>query len=105
VLVTLDERALPHPVVGIEQVKASESGLIRLGNDLNESNWIVWQLRMKTVLESYRALGYVTGVLECPDPYANSSRSRRNWGKRSGRILYPESHSPVFVSESVESAA
>jgi hypothetical protein len=36
--VTLDERALPYPMVGIEQVKASESGLIRLGNDLNESN-------------------------------------------------------------------
>ena len=35
---TLDERALPHLVIGIEQVKASESGLIRLGNNLNESN-------------------------------------------------------------------
>jgi len=39
---TLDERALPHLVIGIEQVKASESGLIRLGNNLNESNWIMW---------------------------------------------------------------
>jgi hypothetical protein len=36
--VTLDERALPYPMVGIKRVKASESGLIRLGNNLNESN-------------------------------------------------------------------
>jgi hypothetical protein len=36
---TLDERALPHPVIGIKWVKADESGLvIRLRNDLNEAN-------------------------------------------------------------------
>jgi len=73
---TLDERALPHPVVGIERVKASESGLIRLGNDLNESNWIVWQLRMRTALESCGALAYVTGALRCPDAYADPQGSK-----------------------------
>jgi hypothetical protein len=73
---TLDERALPHPVVGIERVKASKSGLIRLGNNLNESNWIVWQLRMKIALESCGALAYVTRALQCLDAYADPQGSK-----------------------------
>ena len=75
-LETLDEKALPHPVVGIEWVKASKSGLIRLGNNLNESNWIVWQLRIRTALKSCGVLAYITRALQCPDAYADPQGSK-----------------------------
>jgi hypothetical protein len=39
---TPDESAMPCLVIGVEQVKASESGLvIRLGGNLDETNWII----------------------------------------------------------------
>ncbi len=39
---TTDERAMPHLVIGVEHVKASESGsMIRLGCNLDENNWII----------------------------------------------------------------
>ena len=39
---TPDERAMPHLVIGVEHVKASESGsMIRLGCNLDENNWII----------------------------------------------------------------
>jgi len=40
-------------------VKASESGsVIRLGSNLNESNQIIWQMKMKIALETYGTLKY-----------------------------------------------
>jgi hypothetical protein len=39
---TPDKSAMPHLVIGVEQVKASKSGLvIRLEGNLDEANWIV----------------------------------------------------------------
>ena len=39
---TPDERAMPRLVIGVECVKASETGsVIRLGGNLDKSNWIV----------------------------------------------------------------
>jgi len=65
---TPNERAMPCLVIGIECVKASESGsMIRLRCNLNENNWIVWQAKMKTALETYGILDYIAGTVAHPN--------------------------------------
>jgi len=75
-----DESAMPRLVIGIERVKASESGsVIRLGGNLDETNWIVWQAKMRTALETCGVLEYIMGTIERPD-ISVDRRSWHNWG-------------------------
>jgi hypothetical protein len=77
---TPDESAMPHLVIGIKRVKASESGsVIRLGGNLDESNWIVWQAKIRTALETCGVLEYITGAVERPN-FSIDPQGWRNWG-------------------------
>ena len=77
---TPDERAMPHQVIGIERVKASETGsVIKLGGNLDETNWIVWKAKMRTAFETCGVLEYIQGTVERPN--INVDRhSWHNWG-------------------------
>jgi hypothetical protein len=61
-------------------VKASKSGsVIRLGGNLDESNWIVWQAKIRTALETCGMLEYITGAVECPN-FSINPQGWCNWG-------------------------
>jgi hypothetical protein len=77
---TPDESAMPRLVIGIEQVKASESGLvIRLGGNLDETNWIVWQAKIRTALETCGMLDYIMSTVEHPN-FSVNPQGWCNWG-------------------------
>jgi len=49
-------------------VKASESGsVIRLEGNLDKTNWIIWQAKMRTTLKTCGVLEYIAGTVECPN--------------------------------------
>src|SRR6266851_2907309 len=76
---TPDESAMPRLVIGVERVKASESGtVIRLGGNLDETNWIVWRAKMRTALETCGVLEYTAGVKR-PN-FSVDPQGWRNWG-------------------------
>jgi hypothetical protein len=63
-----NKSAMPCLVIGIEQVKASESGsVIRLRGNLNKTNWIIWQAKIKTALETCSMLDYIMGTIGHPN--------------------------------------
>jgi hypothetical protein len=67
---------MPCLVIGVEQVKASESGLvIRLGGNLDETNWIIWQAKIRTALETCGMLDYIMGTVE----HLNFSVNPQGW--------------------------
>jgi hypothetical protein len=71
---------MPCLVIGVKQVKASESGLvIRLGGNLDEANWIVWQAKIRTALETCGMLDYITGNVEHLN-FSIDPQGWRNWG-------------------------
>ena len=75
-----DESAMPRLVIGVERVKASESGLvIRLGGNLDEANWIVWQAKIRTALETCGMLDYITGNVEHLN-FIVDPQGWHNWG-------------------------
>ena len=77
---TPNESAMPHLVIGVKQVKASESGLvIRLGGNLDETNWIIWQAKIRMALKTCGVLDYITGTVERPN-FSVNPQGWHNWG-------------------------
>jgi len=61
-------------------VKARKSGsVIRLGGNLDETNWIVWQAKMRTALKTCGMLEYTAGTVERPN-FSVDPQGWCNWG-------------------------
>jgi len=61
------------------QAVTESSTIIKLGGNLNENNWIAWQAKMKTALETYGVLNYIAGTVTHPDINMDH-QGWKNWG-------------------------